>query len=79
MTPQMKQTLRGMDVTGREFASLTGISEDTVSGWGRLRHGREVQREPLWAWRLADAWRIAPETLQAAREATKALDAPERS
>lgn len=68
MTPHMKETLKSMGVSGREFATLTGLSEDTVSGWGRRRHGREVQHEPLWAWLLIDAWRHSPAALECARE-----------
>lgn len=70
MTPFLKSALRSLGLTGREFAALTGVSEDTVSGWGKkVRQSRGVQHEPLWAILLTDAWQRCPEALQAARAA----------
>lgn len=68
MTPLLKSTLKDMGVTAREFAALTGLSEDTVSGWGkRHRAARGTQQEPPWVWCLVDAWRHSPEALAVAR------------
>jgi hypothetical protein len=67
MNPDFRATLKSLGLTGRGFADLTGIHEDTVSGWGRARSGRGVQQAPRWAWLLLDAWVAHPEALDTAR------------
>jgi hypothetical protein len=67
MTGDFRAALKSLGLTGRGFALLTGVHEETVSGWGRTRSGRGVQEVPLWAWLLLDAWTAHPETLDAAR------------
>jgi hypothetical protein len=63
MTTDFRAALKGLGLSGRGFAALTGITPNTVSNWGRQPHGRDVQDVPLWAWRLIDAWRATPSVL----------------
>ena len=67
MSQDFRAALKSLGLTGRGFAALTGIHEETVTGWGRVRSGRGVQEVPLWALLLLDAWTANPETLHTAR------------
>jgi hypothetical protein len=61
---QFRAELRSLGLTCRSFAKLTGKHEETVTGWGTVRHGN-LQAVPLWAWRLVEAWKAAPHALAA--------------
>ena len=74
MNQDFRASLKVLGLTGRGFALLTGIHEETVTGWGRVRSGRGVQKVPLWAWLLLDAWAEYPGALDAAR-ASRAIAA----
>ena len=67
MSDDFRSALKTIGLTGRGFAALTGIHEDTVTGWGRARSGRGIQQAPRWAWLLLGAWAAHPEALEAAR------------
>lgn len=67
MSDDFRTSLKALGLTGRGFALLTGVHEETVTGWGRTRSGRGVQEVPLWAWLLLDAWAAHPGALKAAR------------
>jgi hypothetical protein len=69
MISDFRTTLKALGLSSRGFATLTGVHEDTVSGWGRVRSGRGVQEVPRWAWLLLDAWRACPDALREAAEA----------
>ena len=75
MSQDFRASLKALGLTGRGFAALTGIHEETVTGWGRARSGRGIQEVPLWAWLLLNAWAAHPEALDAAR-ATRDILAP---
>lgn len=74
MSQDFRTALKALGLTGRRFAALAGIHEETVTGWGRARSGRGVQEVPLWAWLLLDAWAAHPETLHTA-QATRHIHA----
>jgi len=63
MTPATTARLKALGLTGRGFASLTGIHPQTVQGWGNERYGRGFQPEPAWVALLLDAWEAAPHVL----------------
>ncbi len=67
MSQDFRAALKSLGLTGRGFALLTGIHEETVTGWGKARSGRGVQEVPRWAWLLLDAWAAYPKALDAAR------------
>jgi hypothetical protein len=58
--------LKALGLTGRGFASLTGMHPQTVQGWGNERYGRGLQQEPAWVALLLDAWEAAPHVLTSA-------------
>lgn len=61
-----RSELRTLGLSCRGFAHLTGMHEETVTGWGTIRNGRP-QEVPLWAWRLVAAWETAPQALADAK------------
>ena len=67
MSQDFRSALKALGLTGRGFAVLAGIHEETVTGWGRARSGRGIEEVPRWAWLLLDAWAAHPEALAAAR------------
>jgi len=67
MSQEFRSALKALGLTGRGFAVLAGIHEETVTGWGRARSGRGIQEVPRWAWLLLDAWAAHPRALAAAR------------
>jgi hypothetical protein len=68
MTPELRAALKTLGLSGRKFAALTGLSDDTVSGWGRKqRETRGVQKVPAWVPLLITAWQASPDALEAAR------------
>lgn len=71
MSNDFRVSLKALGLTGRAFALLTGVHEETVTGWGRTRSGRGVQEVPLWAWLLLDAWVAHADALDAARASSR--------
>jgi hypothetical protein len=67
MSQDFRAALKSLGLTCRGFALLTGIHEETVTGWGKARSGRGVQEVPRWAWLLLDGWAAHPDALDAAR------------
>lgn len=67
MSPQLRFRLRQLGLTIRDFAAITGVSEDSVSDWGRKPHtSKPVRPEPLWAKHLIRAWQFDPSLLREA-------------
>lgn len=60
---EFRSKLQSLGLSARAFARLTGVHEETVTGWGKPRSGRGVQHVPRWAWLLLDAWEASPEAL----------------
>lgn len=60
---EFRERLCILGLSGRAFADLTGLHEETVNGWGKSRSGRGVQEVPRWALLLLHAWICHPETM----------------
>lgn len=79
MSPQSRHRLRQLNLTIRDFAAITGVSEDVVSDWDRRDHPVRGRRpEPLWVKHLIRAWLYDPSLLREAMLAAKiAVDVEE--
>lgn len=60
LTPdEFRAILDRWELTIDEFSYLTGYDRKTVTGWGKVRGARGLQRFPRWVPLLLDAWDIA--------------------
>ena len=65
MTPETARRLKKLDLSGRKFARLAGVSNTAVQEWGKKR------KEPAWVDTRISGWERSPTALQEALDALR--------